>query len=251
MLFREAHCYQCKHHHTFDIAKEGYVNLLLGNRKATGDQADMVHARTTFLSHGYYAPLQAHIAALLEDLQPHVLIDAGCGQGYYTNAFAAHLPKCAIYGFDLSKYALKAAAKRCKTVHYAVASAANIPLGDECCDVFLSIFAPLYEQEILRLLKKDAYFIRVGPGTHHLWEMKQALYEHPYENEHPKAMNAMTLYHEEDLKYPVCVQGEEDICALFSMTPYAYHSPKDSVRRLKKMKQLSVQLQFHIEIWRK
>lgn len=250
-LYQKGNSYLCDHAHTFDIARSGYVNLYTKGRKISGDQKDMVEARTIFLSHGYYHPLRQGMIRLLKEIDPHVLIDAGCGQGYYTNAFQEALHACEIYGFDLSKYACKEAARSGKQVHYATASIASLPLKDACADALLSMFAPVYENEIRRVLKQNGCFIRVTPGEKHLLELKQVLYDHAYLNEPAKAIHGMNLEHTEEISYHADIQGQKDIQALFSMTPYAYRTSMEHKKRLTDLSSLCIQLQFHIEIWRK
>ncbi len=211
----------------------------------------MIQARSEFLNHGYYEQLKQYLIAQLKQIPAHVIIDAGCGQGYYTNAIAKALPNASLYGFDLSKAALKAAAKKADNAHYALASIADLPLCDASADVALSLFAPLYEKELYRILKQNGILIKVGPGPYHLWELKQILYDNVYENKHPNPLTLFTLAKEEYLTYETDIISQQHIQALFMMTPYAYRTSKNAIRRLSEQKQLHTRLQFYIQIWRK
>ncbi len=250
-LHRHGMSYICAYHHCYDCAKSGYVNLTLRQKKQHGDDAMMIQARTVFLSNGYYASLQKALLRELRLLNPQVLIDGGCGQGYYTNALADHLPNCEVYGFDLSKYALKTAAKGNARVHYAVASVAQLPLFDACADCVVSIFAPLYEQEMHRVLKDGGAMIRIGPGPRHLWELKQALYDKVYENTEPAPLSLFTLRNVVTVDYSITLNDHKDLEALFSMTPYVYRTSRIKAERLKEWQADSIQLQFRMEIWQK
>lgn len=250
-LIRHGMSYTCIHHHCYDCAKSGYVNLTLHHKKQRGDDPMMVQARSRFLSHGYYEPLQKALVQEVQSFHPQVLIDAGCGQGYYTNALADHLPKCDVYGFDLSKYALKTAAKGNQRVHYAAASIAQIPLPDACADVIVSIFAPIYEQEFHRLLKDGGIMIRISPGPHHLWELKQALYDEVYENDLPTPLSLFTLCKVVMVDDSAVIADQEDLQALFSMTPYVYRTARVKAERLKEQKPDAMRFQFRMEIWQK
>lgn len=113
----------CKKNHLFDISSSGYVNLLpvhKANSKAPGDSEEMVSARRNFLSKGYYEPLMRGIIELISSRLPRsgIILDCGCGEGYYTVAMAeAFLERGAnVYGVDISKTAVKKAAKRAKLV---------------------------------------------------------------------------------------------------------------------------------------
>lgn len=243
--------YYCENHHCYDIAKQGYVNLSLQQKKATGDNQAMIQARSEFLKHGYYERLKQYLIDQLKQYPAQVIIDAGCGQGYYTNAFAKALPNASLYGFDLSKAALKAAAGKAENAHYALASIADLPLCDACSDLAVSLFAPLYEEELARILKQNGILIKVGPGPYHLWELKQILYDNVYENKHPNPLSLFTLEKEELLTYEADITNQQHIQALLMMTPYAYRTAKAAIQRLSEQKQLHTRLQFYIQIWRK
>ena len=113
---------RCPQGHSYDMAKEGYVNLLAIQRRHAADPGDgkaMVRARRAFLQAGYYAPFQKALAELCLEYAPECgethLLDAGCGEGSYDrvvyDAFAAQGRPCVLAGFDLSKDAIRLAAK--------------------------------------------------------------------------------------------------------------------------------------------
>lgn len=89
----------------------------------------MVRARTEFLNKGYYAPLANKLAEIIKEFEPSILIDAGCGEGYYTEQIAHQLENGHVYGLDISKDALLDASKRCKTATFAVASTSSMPFN--------------------------------------------------------------------------------------------------------------------------
>ena len=103
--------YVCAQSHAYDIAKNGYINLLLsGSGRERGDNDEMVAARRAFLSGGYYRPLSDGLSALAKKYaggDGQVLLDAGCGEGYYTAACAALLGADRVFGFDISRGAVK------------------------------------------------------------------------------------------------------------------------------------------------
>lgn len=248
--------YQCENHHSYDIAKQGYTSLLLGNHKMTGDNKEMVKARTSFLEHGYYEPLRKRLCELIQSLHPSIVMDAGCGQGYYTNAIKKAIPKCDMVGFDLSKFALKQASSQARNngieISYVVASISSLPLADHLGDLLLSVFAPVFEKEFARVLKSHGYFIKVEPGPLHLYGLKEVLYEKIYKNEASAcAYENFTLVHEEMVDYSMEIHGKEDIKALFQMTPYFYRSPQDTSKTLLELNSLKTQIQFHVEVYRK
>ncbi|MGX8834421.1 putative RNA methyltransferase [Amedibacillus sp. YH-ame6] len=252
LLQKNGSSYICEDHHCFDIAKRGYVNLLLGNHKTSGDDKEMIIARTRFLSHGYYQPLCDRLIEIVKELHPTSLVDAGCGEGFYTNQIMKVLQDCEVYGFDLSKHGVDEACKAHTSAVYGVANVFHLPLADACADVVLSVFAPFDEEECARVLKEHGVFIKVGPGPQHLMDMKNVLYEEVYENEKSERLQSMFTFEEEYyVDYETCIDGHDDIWALFQMTPYFWKSPKEGSDRLRELQQLSTRVQFHIEVYRK
>ena len=139
-LTRGDHAYTCPGGHSFDLAAAGYVHLLPANRKHSqnpGDDKAMVAARSDFLDRGYYAPLRDALCKLAlrstGDRPAPALLDSGCGEGYYTTALFQALaregraPSAA--GVDISKFALRRAARRLKEGEFAVASVYRLPLA--------------------------------------------------------------------------------------------------------------------------
>lgn len=253
---RDHRCYRCAKGHSFDLSREGYVNLLSVNRrhsKAPGDDKAMVAARSRFLDGGWYEPLRQELCrqfALHTPETPKVL-DAGCGEGYYTAA----LCRCAgekggaLAGVDISKPAVKHAARRCPSAELAVSSVYHLPLAGDSVDAVVNCFSPLAAEEFYRVLRSGGVFFYVVPGPRHLWEMKELLYDDPYENEEKLECYKGFAYREVvSVEHRFTLGTQDDIRALFGMTPYAWKSPKAGVSRLMGRGQLSVQAQFRIHI---
>jgi 23S rRNA (guanine745-N1)-methyltransferase len=234
----------CDHNHHFDYAKSGYLNLLVSNKKNHGDDAAMVKARTAFLESGGYAFLRNRLAELSEG--SHVLADLGCGEGYYTGAMKAEER----YGFDLSRDALKHAAKNDRGGFYTVASIFRLPLPDASCDTVLTCFAPHAKEEIFRILKPQGTFIFVTPGEKHLYEMKEVLYEHPYENKPEELDTELGLVHSEKISEVMNLNNEQ-IRNLFMMTPYVWRTSEADQKRLYDTPALKVTAEFIIRVYRK
>lgn len=251
-LNRVDRTYVCESHHCYDIAKRGYVNLLVGNHKATGDDKDMVKARNNFLINGYYKPLQEALLNEIMQIKPSIIVDAGCGEGYYTNEIANIFPHAQIYGFDLSKYAVDEACKAKLAITYGVCSVFHMPLSDTSTDVILSVFAPFDSNENLRILKEEGYFIRVAPGKQHLFEMKKILYQDVYENEElDREYAGFMLQHTKQLNYKIAIHNQQDIWALFQMTPYYWKTAKEGSERLKDHSELHTTIAFEIQVFKK
>lgn len=257
-LTREGGVYRCNGGHCFDVAKEGYVNLLPANRKhsdSPGDDKAMTAARTKFLDGGWYEPLRRELMKAVDDYcaEGSRILDAGCGEGYYTAALEELLRAKggAVCGVDLSKPSVKKAAKRCKNSEIAVASVYHLPVRDGGVDGIVNCFSPLAEGEFRRVLGEKGMFFYVVPGAKHLWEMKQALYDAPYENEERQECYEGFAYREiRRVESRFCL-GNEEIRALFQMTPYAWKSPKAGVERLFGLEKLELTAQFAIHIFQR
>ena len=220
----------------------------------------MVAARSAFLDKGYYAPLAntlCDLAARDTAELPHpALLDCGCGEGYYTAALAARLTQEGrfgpIAGVDISKFALRRAAKRVKEGEFAVASVYHLPVADESVDLLFNVFSPLCPQEFSRVLRPGGYFYYVVPSALHLWEMKSVLYDKPYENAVKREDYPGFQWLEAvPLRYTVHLDCTQDIMALFGMTPYAWKTPKAGVERLSALDELDTQIGFDIHVYRK
>lgn len=218
----------------------------------------MVAARRAFLDKGWYAPLREALAALAvayTGSEP-VVLDAGCGEGYYTvgvrEALASAGKAPHVAGFDISKFAVQKAAKRCPELDLAVASAYHLPVADGAVDLLLNVFSPLAIEEFRRVLKPGGYYLYVVPAAHHLWELKEVLYDAPYLNEEKETPYEGFSYEKiVPVSYTVHLPNQEDIQALFQMTPYAWKTPGSGKARLAALTELDCQVDFRIHVFKK
>ena len=238
--------------HSYDFARSGYLNLTRPG-DGEGDLKEAVNARKLFLNAGYYEPLSNEINAILQKLNAATVLDAGCGEGYYTNRMAKDR---SVFGVDLSRAGIDSAAKQAKQNNtgaaFAVGSIFSIPVMDATCDAVTNLFAPCCEEEFTRVLKNGGYLILVGAGERHLMGLKQVLYENPYLN--PGRADLPTQMEEVErrrLTYTVTVEGNETIEALFSMTPYYWRTSEADRIKLQNIDTLQTELDFDIFIYKK
>lgn len=260
-LTREDSRYLCPKGHTFDRAAAGYVHLLPANKmhsKDPGDDKAMATARNRFLSGGYYAPLCNALADLALQYAPDrpAILDAGCGEGYYSAAIFVALNKAGksprMAGVDLSKHALKRAAKREKNAEFAVASVYDLPVPDQSADLLFNCFSPLALEEFQRVLRPGGVYVYVVPGEKHLWEMKEILYENPYPNTEKRTPYPGFPYLEvREVDQRIHLPNQEPIADLFQMTPYVWRTPKEGVDRLHALESLDLTISFRIHVFRK
>ncbi len=255
----------CRKGHRFDRARSGYMHLLPANRKHAknpGDDKLMVDARRKFLDKGYYRPLADTVSRLagewLANL-PHqtpCVLDAGCGEGYYTtllyDALCQRGLEPDILGVDISKLALDKAAKRQKAIFYVVASVFHLPVPDACCDLLCSLFSPYCSEEYQRVIRPGGAMLLVIPGENHLWELKQAIYERPYKNQvKPFALEGFTLLDHMQVHDTIYLAEHNDIENLFKMTPYYYKTSEQDQARLLGRGELTTQIEFEVLLYRK
>lgn len=260
-LEREAGACRCPRGHSFDVSREGYVHLLPPNQKHSalpGDDREMVRARREFLSKEYYRLLLNTLCSEILALcgEEPVLLDAGCGEGYYTSGVyqallaAGKRPRMA--GTDISKFALRTAARREKGVEFAVASSYRLPVPDGSVDVLLDCFSPLALEEFRRVLRPGGAFLYVVPGERHLWELKEILYDRPYPNEEKETpYEGFTYQKILPVDTAAEIGSQEDLRNLFRMTPYFWKTSKAGAERLAAVERLEVRLSFRVHVFRK
>ncbi len=249
-LDRGERAYTCPNRHSYDLARAGYAYLLPPNQKhssAPGDDRQMAQARREFLSKGYYEPLLKTLCCQILSLcgESPVILDAGCGEGYYTAGIfqalgaAGRTPRMA--GTDISKFILRAAARRERGVEFAVASSYHLPLADGAVDLLLDCFSPLALEEFWRVLRPGGWFLYVVPGPEHLWEMKEILYEKPYPNEEKETpYEGFTYERIVPVDGTATLPDQTDIQNLFRMTPYFWKTPRAGAERLAALDRLEV-----------
>ncbi|MGF1430078.1 putative RNA methyltransferase [Kitasatospora sp. LaBMicrA B282] len=173
---------RCPGGHAFDLAKQGYVSLLPGDaHTGTGDTAEMVAARADFLAAGHYRPIAAALAeaaaaCFAPDPGPGLVVDLGAGTGHYLAQVLDALPGAAGAALDISKFALRRAAKAHPRAGAVVCDAWRpLPLAAGCADLVLNVFAPRNGAEIHRVLSPGGRLLLVSPTTRHLGELVGAL----------------------------------------------------------------------------
>lgn len=202
---------RCASGHSFDLSSDGYVNLMTAGRLAggiAGDSTEMIRARREFFDRGHYSPVMAGVAAMVSrslddrpgDHTPHparrpVVLDAGCGEGSYLDAIRSAGPSDSpslggierrgveCVGIDVSKPAIRLAARRVHDCRFAVASSYRIPLAAATCDIVVSVFAPRPYVEFARVLVDGGSIITASPGPRHLEGLRGALYDDPAPHE--------------------------------------------------------------------
>ena len=226
-LTRQTPSWRCANGHSFDVAREGYVNLLPVQQKHSaepGDSADSLRSRRAFLDAGHYTPLREAVVATLEDARAQSLLDIGCGEGYYTAAMSAAVPD--VIGLDIAKPAIQLAARRYRgPTTWLVASGAQLPLSDIALDAITCLFTQLHAREMQRVLKPGGLLLVVTPAADHLWHLREGLFDTVQPHEPDKFVETLSegfeLQNTQTLRFDLDLNAV-DLANLLSMTPYAW-----------------------------
>lgn len=247
--------------HPFDVARQGYANLLpVQNKKSKdpGDSAQSIEARHRFLSQGFYQPLQQLIAKLISaeseastQSNTQTWLDVGCGEGYYTGAIAEALATTetnnpCLIALDISKpavattarvakqdqqlwYQLKADKSTAKntTIYPMVASASHLPLIDRSIDGISTIFSPILPEEFARVLKSEGRLIIAKPDAGHLQSMREALFDEVRPHDSDKFLDELAPYFNQVETHQVTADlqlSADALADLMTMTPYSYRA---------------------------
>jgi 23S rRNA (guanine745-N1)-methyltransferase len=249
--------YSCSNNHSFDMAREGYLNLLLAQHKRSrnpGDSDDMIRSRQQFLSAGYYRPLSdAIVNQVAESTEGfnQSLIDLGCGEGHYMKQLRDASAELKLLGIDISKFAVRLAAKRKMDARLVVDSAFNIPLFENRIDTAISVFSPISGEETARILKPGGTLIMVGPGEQHLSGLTEIIYDKtvPHAGNPLENTGQFSLQESIEIKESISVNGS-DILDLLTMTPYYWHTRPEQQEMLGKLEKLETPIHFYIKIYK-
>lgn len=244
----------CAGKHSFDKSKDGYVNLLTGSRSGdkTGDNATMARMRRDFLNKGYYEKLSDAVTASVCSLvSSGSVTDICCGEGYYTARLAESFGGRTL-GFDLSKEMVRLAAKRRSKAFFFVANMARIPLENESQSACVHMFAPFNAQEFSRIIVPGGYLVSAVPGKYHLIGLKQAVYDEPYLNgEIVRDTAGFDIYEKRSVSYDITLESNDDIKALFMMTPYGWKTSANDAKKLDALTSLTTHLDFDLIIYKR
>lgn len=257
-LHREEGLWRCTHGHSFDIAREGYVNLLPVQHKRSLDPGDgkaMVAARRRFLNSGIYAPIAEALARLALSAGDESLacLDAGCGEGYYLRrlaALAARRP-LQLLGLDISKWAVQAAARQDGRPAWVVGSNAKLPVPDGRLDRILCLFGfPVYG-EFARALKPGGLLLQIDAGDDHLRELREVIYP---VLKAPRSATAdvppgFVLQDSQRLRYATRLADPAMIADLLVMTPHLYKATAEGRARAAALPALDITVDVRLNVF--
>jgi 23S rRNA (guanine745-N1)-methyltransferase len=271
-LLNSAGGYKCSNSHTFDAAREGYVNLLLvqkKNSKEPGDNREMVLSRRRFLDLGLYNGVSDGINEAVAGAlpapgkeRPFTILDAGCGEGFYLERlkeFLAQRPgtpaPADYYGVDISKFAVRQATKRDRTMDWFVAGIKDLPFADASFDMLLNVFSPADFHEFSRVLRETGGLLIASPGPRHLNGLREIIYpnarEHAPSTIAEEAKQFFSLSAETRVNYRIELPGREAIMDLLAMTPYFWNIDLKTKARVEALNRLALDVDVEVRVFRK
>lgn len=250
----------CEKNHGFDQAKQGYFNLLLNtakNSQAPGDNAAMVKARQEFLDSGLYKSISDAVNQLVIDhlwqTESPQLLDLACGEGYYTqqlhHALDDHQINHTLYGLDISKDAIKSAAKRDKSIKWIVANGFKAPFKPNSLNCVINMFNRVNSKTLHALCHPNGKVIVASAAKFHLEQLKRVIYETPKFEEFDM-VGAMDEEFEHDVRHQLdftITLKPENTQALLGMTPHAWRSSPETQQQLIDNPQLELRVNVNID----
>jgi len=214
----------------------------------------MLLARSQFLNAGFYQPVTDAINSLITQHCPaiHNLLDIGCGEGYYLSSLQhyMHDPSIHFYGTDISKEALKLAARSYKDIHWFVAAAKNQPFIEHQLDLILNIFAPADWQEIKRILKPEGHVLLAVAGENHLQGLRELIYQqvepHKPERFLDKTGTDFELIATQSCLFELQLNDNQAINSLLQMTPYYWQADEQHRQSIGNLQSLSTPVNFQL-----
>lgn len=230
-LVRHERSLRCPAGHSYDLAKQGYVSLLAGDaHTGTGDTAEMVAARADFLAAGHYRPIADALAEAAAAADPEGLVaDLGAGTGHYLAHVLDALPGRPGAALDISKYALRRAAKAHPRIGAAVCDAWRpLPLLDGSAGLMLNVFAPRNGPEIRRVLRPGGTLLLVSPTSRHLRELVAGLGLLSVDEEKQRRIDEklgpyLTPQGRQEVEFTLRL-GPQDVRTVVGMGPSAWHT---------------------------
>jgi 23S rRNA (guanine745-N1)-methyltransferase len=248
----------CANGHRFDVAREGYVNLLLAQHRRSKDPGyskEMIAGRRDFFDAGHYARLADGVAECIRSALPagpgRVVVDAGCGEGYYLRWLRRLLKRdsshdgVVLCGLDISKHGIRVAARRDPQGLYAVAGTFRMPVLPGRVDVLLTHFSPVSTEDFRRVVKPGGAVLVGGPGEGHLFSFKELLYDRPAQHEPVATLAAESGFELKDthvIRYPLSLRGSGQVANLLLMTPYFWSVNDDTRARLAALDSLDTEV---------
>ena len=264
-LEKHSKLYTCPNGHSFDIARQGYINLLPAQYKRSknpGDSKEMVLARKQFLNAGFYQPVADKILSVIKNYyqnkKPLSILDAGCGEGYYLNYIASSIlndiNEHRLFGLDISKEAILEAAKQNKNITWVVGTNRQPPLTERSIDVILCVFGFQSFEGFKKIIDKNGVVIIIEPGDSHLQELRDLIYnDKKVKNSHDSSIAIKNDFQEtetESLNFKIVVNDQALIKNLLVMTPHFYRANKQGLEKVMALNSIELTIDVTLRVYK-
>lgn len=254
MKWNEENSLVCSDGHCFDLAKKGYIYLML-RKVETHYNNKLFESRRALCQTGFYEPLTQELVGLInkylnDEIAQLAIIDAGCGEGsnlarIIEDISANTLKEPVGMGIDIAKDGISIAARNYPGIIWAVANLADLPLADHSFDVLLNVFTPFNQQEFKRILKQDGIILKVIPEEGYLGELRDIFYKNSdletYSNQDVVAnfKQHFAILETKRVTYQFKLEGEQ-LSHLVNMTPLAWGAAPENIRKVTDMGEINI-----------
>ena len=256
----------CTNAHRFDLAKQGYVNMLTTPSKTKYDKR-MFDGRKMMNEADFFEPLLERLSEIIGRQQTAVsdkgvlLLDAGCGEGSHLTALHTKVSRLVQkdvmgFGIDISKEGIQLAARDDGSNIWCVADLAKCPFADQSFHFILNILSPSNYAEFERLLTDNGLLIKVIPDSEYLKELRAVLYEQDerraYSNEQTVELfdRSFELLGQERIQYTVSLDPVQ-LEHLVHMTPLSWGAAEEQVQQVLEHNLREITCDFSILLGRK
>ena len=243
----------CTDNHSFDLSKNGYVNLAPQAHMTKYDKS-LFEARKTVMSSGFFNQVLEFITHKvrehIEGREQAFILDAGCGEGTHLSAIRSQLPgKTTGVGIDLAKEGITAAAKEYPGSVWSVADLANCPFQESQFDVILNILSPANYAEFTRLLKPDGLFVKAVPESGYLKELRAVFYDNEERIDDTDPVARFTQHYDavttERITY-VFPLSSGLLAPLIRMTPLTWGASEEKIEEALRMDIQNITIDFTV-----
>jgi 23S rRNA (guanine745-N1)-methyltransferase len=244
----------CAENHSFDLSKNGYVNLAPQAHVTKYDKS-LFEARKRVIDSGFFNQLLHYIIQIVSQrnnsLENVAVLDAGCGEGSHLSAILSGLTGSGItgVGIDLAKEGVAAAAKEHPGHIWCVADLANCPFQDQKFDTIINILSPANYAEFTRLLKPDGLFVKVVPESGYLKELREIFYDDNKEQSDSDPLNRIEEHFKavttERITYQFSLPNGL-LAPLIRMTPLSWGASKEKIEEALSMEIPSITIDYTV-----